>query len=826
MKPNRRPRSARLDPVAAAALSAAAAGLAQSLPVADARNLRPGELLRTLNSTPLGTVLDARQLRRHRDQAGQRISDRSGKHIDLVRYAAWLAGQRHKARSQEPGVRSQKPEVTNQAPAGSAPAAAADGTAERDRNAARMRESRAKTRVVEIPACADPKRRKRLEKSIDKWLRYYFADLFDRPFTGQQQEIIAALLAALTKGGDQAIAASRGEGKSTLAECVLIYCALTGRIRFAILFACSGSEAANNLAAIKDRLESNERLAADYPEVCVPIAALEHAAQRARTQLVSGSEHGNAKKTFTSHPTHFKWCGKEIVLPHVPGSPAAGAIIATRGLDAAVRGVKRGGHALRPDLVVIDDPEDERTIDNPDQAKKLERKIERGIAGLGGQKKGLARVMLTTCQRRESVSWRFTDRTSKPSWRGKRFRFLIEPPVRLDLWDEYVHLARLDWQNEAEGRITHLAREHYRKNRAAMDAGAIVANPYRTPDGELSALEMYYRRIARTSPEDVATELDNHPPEEAGPIESGISAHRVQRQLSGFARRAIPPGCTLITQGIDVRKVALHWVVMAWDLARLAIYVIDHGIQETHGTVYGSDEGADLAIRRAILARLEECRANPYTRGGLVEGTAGGIDLTLIDAGWQTDAVYSACAQAGLGVLPVQGFGRSAGCVQVSFHEQQRRTQDRRPGDGWFLSRRGQIWLCCSDADRWKTFVHERFMTAPGKPGFLSIFGSPGPAGGRLSDDERAQHSYAHHITAEVQVEEPVKGVLKRYWKAKSTNNHFLDATAYACVAANMKGFRLAPTAAKPSPLPASASQERQAAAGGWFASQQKPRSR
>lgn len=36
----------------------------------DPRKLRPSELARLLNSTPLGTVIDERQLYRHRVRAG------------------------------------------------------------------------------------------------------------------------------------------------------------------------------------------------------------------------------------------------------------------------------------------------------------------------------------------------------------------------------------------------------------------------------------------------------------------------------------------------------------------------------------------------------------------------------------------------------------------------------------------------------------------------------------------------------------------------------------------------------------------------------------
>ena len=55
--------------------------------------LRPSEAVRLINSTPLHDVLNDRQLRRHRERAGFRISDDNGQSINLFKYAAWLREQ-------------------------------------------------------------------------------------------------------------------------------------------------------------------------------------------------------------------------------------------------------------------------------------------------------------------------------------------------------------------------------------------------------------------------------------------------------------------------------------------------------------------------------------------------------------------------------------------------------------------------------------------------------------------------------------------------------------------------------------------------------------
>lgn len=671
----------------------------------------------------------------------------------------------------------------------------------RERERLQKKAVRSLLRDVTIPPCDDRRRRAKLEADDAQWLRWYFStdsgsnDPFWYPFTIQQRRMIEAIRTAIVYGGDQALAASRGEGKTTLFERMLLKYTLSGAINFSVLFAATGSAAADSLDSIKLAIEENECLLADYPEVCVPVRALENTPNRAHYQTVTGSWHTDGRRKYANHPSKFSWCGQEITFPNVPGSPSAGAVIATRGLDSAVRGLKKKGK--RPQVAGIDDPDTEETARSEEQAKKLEDRIDKAIGGLGGQQRGIARVMLTTLQNRKCVSYRFTDPSQKPTWKGQRFRFLVKLPDRVDLWDEYIQIRSAAQETFAHGEGTdefgREAHAFYLARRAEMDAGSEVANPNRydgqiLPDGsqlEVSALQRYYNEVAKVGQEAVSSEYDNDPPEESGPIESGITAYRVQRQVSGYPRRVVPPGCVVLTQGIDVRKVALHWVVRAWRSGGTG-YTLDYGVHEVRGTTRGTDDGVDVALQRAIVERMDDYNSDPYV--GLNGETYD--SYTLIDSGWRTQAVYAACKEVGRECVPAMGFGKSSGCVQANFTEHQRRTVDRKPGDGWFLSRRGKVWLCCMDADRWKSWEHDRWMTAPEKPGAMTVFGE-GSGVKKLSFDEQHHFSYAKHICAEVEVEEIVRGSLKRMWKVKGNNNHYLDASYMANVAANMKGIRL-----------------------------------
>lgn len=665
----------------------------------------------------------------------------------------------------------------------------------RDMAAKKTAERRAAS-VLTIPPCADRERRELLESDDAEWLAYYFgdgcgvSDSFTYAFTQQQRDMIAAIGYALRHGGDQAIAASRGEGKTTIGERLTLKYVLQGAADYIVILASTGPMADNILDSLNQYIVDNDRIAEDYPEVSIPVRELQGAPQRAKSQRANGARHDSGQP-FAMAELSYTWCGNELIFPAVPGAPCAKSIITTRGLDAAVRGLKKRGK--RPKLAIIDDPDTEDTARSDEQAAKLERRIDAAIGGLGGQRRAVGRVMLTTLQSRVAVSYKYTDPSKKQTFKGRRYRFLVKPPTRTDLWDEYVQMRLEDLQKrdehgndlDPEARRSHA---WYLSQRAVMDAGAVVSNPNRfDPASEVSALQHYYNLIAKLGPEVVATEYDNDPPEESAIVESLLSSTRIQRQTNGFERRIVPKDCTILTAGVDVRKTALHWVVRAWKPDGTG-YTLDYGVHEVRGTKYGSDEGVDESIRKAILEWHEQLASWDYLTSG---GERHEIGMTLVDAGWKTDAIYAACLQIQRRIMPIMGFGKSSGCTSANFHEWARDTADKKMGDGWFFSNRGKLWLVCADADRWKQWEHDRWLTAPDKPGSMTIFGQANEPLERMNVDQKNHHAYARHITNEAEVEEVERGQLRRRWKAKSENTHWLDASYYCDVAANILGVRL-----------------------------------
>ncbi len=232
----------------------------------DPRRLRVSELARLLNSTPLGEVINERQLHRHRTRAGYRIGD--DKHVDLFRYAAWLVGLRHQP----------KPE-TNRDPY--------QGVKERSRarNAAL---SVAGRDIGELPAVVDPQRKQRASTDFRFFCDSYFPLTFHLPWSKDHLKVIAKIEQAVLHGGLFALAMPRAAGKSSVAESACIWAILTGAREFVCLIGSDEGHAMDMLESIKTELDGNELLLEDFPEVCFPIQCLDGIANRSNGQLYQG----------------------------------------------------------------------------------------------------------------------------------------------------------------------------------------------------------------------------------------------------------------------------------------------------------------------------------------------------------------------------------------------------------------------------------------------------------------------------------------------------------------------------------------------------------
>jgi hypothetical protein len=583
---------------------------------------------------------------------------------------------------------------------------------------------------------------------------------FYNPWADHHIEMVEAIEHAAKNGGDQAIAAPRGDGKTEICTAMIVRAILACYVRFPVIVAATGDFALRIFKDVKLHFENNDTLAEDFPEVCTYIRDLEGAPSRANKQHNGGVR------------TRIVWTQHEVVFPTVAGSPYGGVTIAFKGLDSAIRGIRSRGK--RPDFVLIDDPETKESAKSDTQIEDRTLSIERDIAGLSGPDKQLSRVMLTTIQNRRCLSYQFTDPKQKPSWRGKRFKSLVKPPDNLEMWEEYIALRQQDQQSD--DKESDRATEHYLANRDLMDAGAVMSNEHRIKPGSISALQTYYNAVADNGIGYAKSELDNDPEDDA-PIESmKLTPGTIQVRMSGLAKSELPRADSQITVGIDVGKYYSHWVKLAIH-GNATGHVIDYGVMESDASLDGNS--TEEAIERALVRSLETWRSDIMS--------VNQPQFCLIDSGDYSSAIYSFVRQYGSPFAASKGHG--AGRLHMNGTDTKERLHFEQCRADYQTHEK--IWLYNFDSEYWKTQVQQRFLTKTFNEanilndGSLSVWST---------ENKREHLAYAHHICAEERQETFIQGKgLVRKWVVKNKNNHWLDATALALCAAGCLGMRIVP---------------------------------
>jgi hypothetical protein len=133
--------------------------------------LKPPEITRLINSTPLGTVMGERQIYRHMNRAGFRISN-DNRHINLIKYIGWLVDLRH---DPTPPQTMNYEEMKEAA---------------RARNLAKSRSGRD---VGPIPEVIDPERKKMCERNFRSFCEEYFPETFSLPWSEDHLKVIAKI---------------------------------------------------------------------------------------------------------------------------------------------------------------------------------------------------------------------------------------------------------------------------------------------------------------------------------------------------------------------------------------------------------------------------------------------------------------------------------------------------------------------------------------------------------------------------------------------------------------------------------------------------------
>jgi len=727
----------------------------------DPRQLKPADLARLLNSTPLGTVIDERQLYRHRMRAGYRIGN--GKRVDLFRYVAWLMEERA----------NPKPEKTR------------DYEAMKD--AARRRNaeiSKAGREIGELPEVVNPPRKKRARTDFQFFCEAYFPQTFHLPWSADHLKVIAKVKQAVLHGGLFAMALPRGSGKTSITECACLWAVLYGHRDFVCLIGASEVHALEMLESIKTELDGNEILYDDFPEACYPIWCLDGIANRCAGQL------------YKSKRTHIVWTSNEVVLPTIPDSAASGAIIKVAGITGRIRGMKfkrADGKTVRPSLVVLDDPQTDESSRSLSQCATRERILAGAVLGLAGPGKKIAGIMPCTVIRPGDMADSILDRDKHPEWNGERTKMVYSFPENEKLWSKYTEIRAESLRVHGDMRE---ATAFYEANRAALDAGAKIAWPERFNHDEASAIQ-HAMNLKLQDEAAFFAEYQNEPlPEKGIDDDDLLTADQIAQKLNGMKRAEVPIGVNQLTMFVDVQGKLLFYMVCAWE-DDFTGYVLDYGaypnqkrryftLRDASKTLQSAAKGAGL--EGAIYAGLEsltgELLGREWRRD---DGAMLRVERCLVDANWgtSTDVVYQFCRQSTHAAVLLPSHGRFVGASSIPFNEYRRKRGDR-VGLNWRspnVHGRRAVRHAVFDANYWKSFLHARLAVPMGDRGCLSLYGR----------DPEAHRLLAEHLTAEYRVKTEGRGRIVDEWKMRpeAVENHWLDCLVGCAVAASIQGVVL-----------------------------------
>ncbi len=744
----------------------------------DPRRLRPGELCRILNSTPLGEVTSERVLQRHRNRAGLRIDDGTGKGIDLFRYVAWLAMRRERGAKPEPAV----------------PSGLSGYELHRERARQRNAQLSLSGRDIgELPEVADPARKGACRADFRSFCERYFPQTFRLAWSEDHLRVIGRIENAVLEGGLFAMAMPRGSGKTSLCETACLWSLLYGHREFVALIGSDEEHAASMLESIKAELENNDLLLDDFPEVCFPIRSLEGIHQRAGGQLHMGKQ------------THIGWTAREIVLPSVAGSPASGAVVRVGGITGRIRGMKHkrpDGASIRPSLVLIDDPQTDESARSPSQCANRERILAGAVLGLAGPGRKIAGLMTLTVVRQDDLADRLLDRDKHQEWQGERTRMVYAFPTNQPLWDRY---AKVRAEGLRSGSGLRDATAFYLEHRRAMDEGARVAWEARFNYDEASALQ-HAMNLRLQDEAAFHAEYQNDPLPEATALDDELlTAEAIAAKTSGMARGELPIGTSHLTAFVDVQAKCLFWCVVAWE-DDFSGTVVDYGtepdqkipagtawtLRDVKRTLAAASPRAGLegSIYAGLELAIEHLVGREWRRD---DGAMVRVTRVLVDANWgsSTDVVYQFCRETKHAGTVMPSHGRYVGASSVPFSDYKRRRGER-VGLNWRIptvTGKRAVRHVTFDTNFWKSFVHARLAVPQGDPGSLSLFGR----------DSRAHEVFAAHLSSEYRVKTEGRGRVVDEWKLRlaGADNHWLDCLVGCAVAASMEGSVLFGTDAK-----------------------------
>lgn len=216
----------------------------------------------------------------------------------------------------------------------------------------------------------------------------------------------------------------------------MLWCVVYRLEPFIVIISDTAEQAQDMLGHVRNELETNERLRADFPHACGAVAPGKSSA---------------------------RWRKGDIVTAH----PGGGVRVRAAGSGQGFRGARQKSE--RPTLIIMDDAENERDVRSEDQRNQKLDWFKSTVSKAGTGTTNL--VVVGTVLHSDSLLSNLLNGRRSPGWKAMRYKALSGWPDRQDLWRRwesvYNMTGEVDGLKGPEG-----AAAFYEKHRAEMDKGA------------------------------------------------------------------------------------------------------------------------------------------------------------------------------------------------------------------------------------------------------------------------------------------------------------------------------------------------------------------
>lgn len=551
----------------------------------------------------------------------------------------------------------------------------------------------------------DRRRREKASESLVDFILTYFVGLMidDKP-SEKFIEALKEMEFALSQSRPYNIELPRGHGKTSAAEMAALYLLATGKRKFCVVISNNARAASSILKDIwRPIVEKGTAFSQDFPDVCLPFQLCDGAYRR--------------RQTYRGLPTEIVKNNNVVQFARLVDGielPASGSIITVRGITSGIRGLKAG--RLRPDTVILDDLQSSETAANAEQVEKISDIIKRDIMNLSSKSK-LAVLMTSTpicpddlCDKIEhDISWKTTKHPAILAWPDD---MLKNPDT--GLWAQYFKI----FDGELADDQPHLrSLEFYKRNREAMDAGAVLFSPDRFSiiDGHISGLQALLEKRHMIGDAAFQAEMQMKPKRFAFKLD--ISSRDVVRKASSTPRLAVPEGYIFVAASTDLNvSYAMTTVVVAFK-PDMTAHVIHHMF--TRCKIDSRLPQAEYA--NEVMSALEKLGKELKSLGIKIDGW--GIDASGVPFDAVTSFAKTSLQTTGLPACAMVGRASHVfnGYVRSRLRDEVHKTV--LCGDAQELVKSGagkryMFW----DSDFYRMTVQKAFLAASGASGSCTLF--------------------------------------------------------------------------------------------------------